>query len=118
MVLPLVAHSGHVRMVPLFLWKASEMEKTPETHLGFQLSSINVPLPLEAVKGLELLLDDHQPLLHLQQVVVETLVALDVFLALSPLQLRTRKKDAKEKRKKVKENKRVIEKKSAVCQKN
>ena len=51
-------------------------------------SVLHTPLPAGAAEGLQLLLHDHQPLLHVQLVLMEVLVFLNAPLALANLRLK------------------------------
>lgn len=64
-----------------------------DTHLSFVLATLYAPLSCRAVEGLQLLLHDHQPLLYVQQTVVEALVVIDALLTLMHLHLKTAEKD-------------------------
>lgn len=64
-----------------------------DTHLSFVLATLYAPLSCRAAEGLQLLLHDHQPLLYVQQTVVEALVVIDAVLTLMQLCLQTAEKD-------------------------
>lgn len=70
--------------------KCADCEVEEYTHLSFELAALYAPLSWGAVEGLQLLLHDHQPLLYVQQAVVEALMVSDAPLALIHLHLQTK----------------------------
>ena len=70
-------------------WLWAPTCRNTHTHLSFVLATLDAPLPWRAAEGLQLLLHDHQPLLDVEQAVVEALVVVDALLALLHLHLQT-----------------------------
>lgn len=86
------SHKGWLEEVMFKLQQLKPFHSIFQTHLSFVLAALYAPLSWGAVEGLQLLLHDHQPLLDVQQTVMEALVICDALLTLVHLRLQTKEK--------------------------